>query len=405
MVLALSACNGKQKPSSSSGNQSSEEPLTIPTPAELVETFQDGSFKLTIFEGEYDVPDEGEAQEPEDFEYAYSLQIHKEGAMENAKVAYLMGYYGEDGYEYKNPVYGETINSDIYSYEFEDPYWLRDPQYSKEIESTFDVLTGIIAMFQDIEEGSEYTWTHNEENNSYHGEYDGGFNTISIDLDLCLGFFDKIVMLSTFNGKVTKNLLQASDFNKTVVELPDAPISDIFDNMMEMYKVFEHADSFTLNRRIEVNKEVMQTAVFKVVNGQDDELTIKVTLNNQTASTYYHRVKDGNNYVFTYKTGDGEWTSCSSDDFEDLLRGINYPISFLNCPGPQVLAMVTSRVIESNDNSFSLVLETYGDNEELVDETITCTFDVNYCLQTMKSTINDKDTYYTFSDYNETAID
>ncbi len=405
MVLALTACNGKGKSSNQSGNQSSIEEPTIPTPAELSEAFKNGSYTLTIFEGEYDAPEEGEVVEPEDFEYSTSSQIQKEGPIENTKVVFLNGLYGENGYHYEPAAYGESRDSIIYSYEYNEPFWLRLPLNDNPyIEGAFTILIGTDAMFLDIEEGSEYTWTHDEENNTYHGEYVGG-NTVTIDLQLCLGFFEKLVMRSIFNGKVTQSLIEVSNFNKTTVELPEAPISDIYDNMMEIFKVFEHTTSLTVNRRIEVNGEVMQTAVFKVVNGQDEEMTLQITLNNQPISSYYHRVKDGNSFVYTYKQGNGEWTSTNEEDFDNAIFGVNYPISFLNCPHPIALASITKEVLENTSSSFSVAVRTYADNDEPVTETISCSFDSDYYLQTFKSTIGDTNTYYSYSDYDKTVID
>ena len=405
-LLVLTSCkNEPVTPASSSGElpsseSSSEEPApTIPTPRELMSYFTNDSYALEVTQAEYGIEDEPISED--------EFTLHKEGDLLNTNLE-ILAPYEEEGL--RTLCFANVKeNADVTYYYQVGENWIKEPfefhprRAKNPLEVVADLLMSTYDLFADIEVGEQFAWTYDEENAIYHGNDGEG---VYVTLELCLGFFSTLEVEVNFEDDHMVTTVNASGHKSTRVVLPETPVSEMFDAIYNMYSLLDSCYSYTVSCNysyIDNDATVTRNYLYKLV--RDDEtgdMDIKLVVDNDSA--YYYR-RDAEENKYYWKAAGGEWTEFSEDEFYEAVSGAFEVFDFLSCPDQEVLAAVTSEIVECVPGSFSFVMIPPRESLSMT-RTISCTYDTDtYEIKTYKEETADYTTLLTFSNINNTIID
>ena len=411
-LLAISACQGggssvepsssgapSSEPSSSVEPSSSEEPLPIPTMEELILAYETNTFTLDLSRLSYD----GDA-----LTYDAYVEIQKDGE----KVAYLEREVDEQGeYHYVPLAYGENVDYEMYSYYQYEEHWLVKKGFVEGTETAQDVLSGIYSIFNDVEVGDEFEWTHDEEAAIYFGvKVEHGFR-FECTIQLCPGFFSGIIYKSidvNNEDDYTINTFAVANYCSTVVTLPETPVSYIFDSLNSMAASMRYVDSFTLDYEKVTYTEHSSTSLTKNIKVVNDvanrEVLVEVVMNNLPTHYFYKDSWDElGQHTYYAKENDGDWEEADYDRYQRVTSEAFTCYEIDSFDSQESLAAFIKHVVTCEEGNFTFDSET--ESLEFFNS-FSFSFDTDtYEMKEMISRFAGLNEFYSYSGINSTEID
>ena len=354
-LLMFSACQGGGSSiNPSSGESSSELPPepTYPTPSELLERATNDSFTVTInitcySGGEFH--DDG------------TYQIRKDGS----KVSYLENILDNGNESFDEIFIGNKVGADqVDSYYKYNNHWLYTEDSVNEISRTYADFEDIVHMFYDIITGTECTWTYDEENHVYHGDGNEPDKIYLVDIELCIGFFSSISIISDDGDLRDEIVMTISEHNRTIINIPNTPVTTLFNKLTVLADTYYGLTNFTLESTYysEVDGEVIDegvatyeilTRVYPSAIGDDTVFVIKRTVGDASDFFLRHTSSTGDHQYYYADSEQGSVEEIKESYFEDVMGDI-YFVASIKAQHQDYLALMISQINEMSDNHINV---------------------------------------------------